>query len=83
MVSTKFVFLKKIILLFDHSFKYSNYSQSNDCHKWNEEDGGRYVEVIGLINPEFVRKFIDMRAQYIDLIGDGGLLGDQPGESKN
>ena len=39
--------------------------------------------MIGLINPEFVRKFIDMRAQYIDLIGDGGLLGDQPGEPKN
>ena len=46
-----------------------------------KEDSGRYVEVIDLINPEFVRKFIDMRAQY--LIGGGGLLGDQPGEPKN
>ena len=46
----------------------------------SREDGGRYVEVIDLINPELVRKFIDTRVALIDLIGGGGLLGDQPGE---
>ena len=48
----------------------------------SREDGGRYVEVIDLINPELVRKFIDTRVALIDLIGGGGLLGDQPGEPK-
>ena len=46
----------------------------------SREDGGRYVEVIDLINPELVRKFIDTRVALIDLIGGGGLLGDQPGK---
>ena len=49
----------------------------------SREDGGRYVEVIDLINPELVRKFIDTRVALIDLIGGGGLLGDQPGEPKD
>ena len=48
----------------------------------SKEDGGRYVEVVDLINPKFVRKFIDLRVALIDCIGGGGLLQNQPGELK-
>ena len=77
----KFVFLKKLFCSLTILLNIQITAKVMIATNETKEDGGRYVEVIDLINPEFVRKFIDMRAQY--LIGGGGLLGDQPGEPKN
>ena len=74
---------KKIIFFFNHHF-FNIQITAKVMIATNEskEDGGRYVEVVDLINPKFVRKFIDLRVALIDCIGGGGLLQNQPGEPK-
>ena len=78
----KFVFLKKLFCSLTILLKIQITAKVMIATNESKEDGGRYVEVVDLINPKFVRKFIDLRVALIDCIGGGGLLQNQPGEPK-